>query len=61
MAPVVVGSATKRCAMICSAGRLALASITAEKQDSTKAATQRAPRAVRIVCLDMPTTLGAIG
>ncbi|KST60697.1 hypothetical protein AO398_12445 [Methylobacterium sp. GXS13] len=61
MDPVVTGSPVAGRASAPSTGRLAFASITAEKQQSARAATQRAPLTVRIVRLDISETLTALG
>jgi len=61
MDPVVTGSVVAGRASDPSGGRLAFASITAEKQQSARAATQRTPLRVRVVRLDISQTLTAIG
>jgi hypothetical protein len=61
MDPVVTGSEADRPAADRSAGRLAFTSITAEKQQSARAAIQRTPLAVRIVRLDMRMRVGGFG
>ena len=61
MDPVVTGSELAERASTPSGGRLAFASITAEKQQSASAATQRTPLTVRVVRLDISQTLTAVG
>ena len=61
MDPVVTGSEDDGAATDRSAGRLAFTSITAEKQQSARAAIQRTPLDVRIVRLDMRARVGGFG
>ncbi len=61
IAPVVVGSVEDPRMSACSAGRLALISIMAEKQHRARAAIQRTPLAVRVRRLDMRPRLTLAG